>query len=407
MRAFLFGTLLLICAGCAFAADDGPESADPVQRARQLLNQGQRASAIEVLNKDLLDKPGDSDARVLRGLVRSWNGEYAAARTDLEQVLADHPGHSDALAALVNVELWSDHPERAEQLTAQGLKKDPNNTGLLMARVRALKALHRDREAAQELRRVLEIDPANVDATRQLREFHDGSLRWEAGFDHSFEWFSDGRSTWQESQYSLKMNTQAGPLIGRVSHADRFSLGSNQLEVDAYPHLRPGTYGYLNFGYSPDANLYPQYRLGAEIYQRLPGAFEGSAGYRRLSFSSQVNIFTGSLTKYYRSWMFTGRTYITPDDVGTSRSFQVLARRYLNDGGNYLGVRYSRGASVEDTPSLQTAVVLSATSYTAEGNWSLARHWTATGRGGIYLEERIAQSQLRHYLCDAALNFRF
>lgn len=399
----LVATLLL---GSCALADDLP-GRDVVSQARDLAIHGQRAAALELLSRRLDEDPADSDARVLRGTILSWDGNYDEARKELERVLAEHPGHGDALEALINVELWSEHYDRVETLTVEALHKNPNDTNLLLARARALKALHRDEDAARVLDHLLEIDPSDVHATRLLDEVHDGARRWEASVDHSSEWYSDGRSTWEEVELSLIRHTDYGPIISSYYHADWFSTGSNQWEVEAYPRIRPGTYGYVELDFSPDANLFAHYGAGGEIYQNLTHGFEGSAGYRWMDFNGAVNIFTGSVTKYKGNWMFTGRTYLTPDSAGTSRTVQFLTRRYFGEGTNYVGVRYGWGASVEETPSLLSTQVLSSSSYYGEANWVLKRRWTVNLKGGAFFEDQLYAGHLRHYLCDSSVFFRF
>jgi YaiO family outer membrane protein len=387
-------------------AQDAP-GGDVVSRARALAIQGQHAAALELLSQRLADNPEDSDARVLRGTVLSWDKNYDDARIELERVLAQHPGHADALEALINVELWSDDYDRVETLSDEALKKNPNNTTLLLSRAQALKGLHKDHEAALVLDHLLAVDPSDAHAAHLLEGLHDGRRLWEAAIDHSSEWYSDGRSTWEEMQVSLTRHTSMGPVIGRYYHADWFSSGSNQWEVEAYPRIRPGTYGYVEAGLSPDATFYPHYRAGGEIYQNLTHGFEGSAGYRWLDFSTAVNIFTGSITKYQGNWMFTGRIYSTPDSAGTSNALQFLTRRYFGDGGNYLGVRYGWGSSVVETPSLLATQVLSSSNYYGEANWAIKRRWTMNIKGGAFFEDQVHRGNLRHYLCDTSLFFRF
>ncbi len=401
LTVFLIGGLM-----SSLMAEDLP-ARDVVSRARALAAQGQRTAALDLLSDRLAEKPADSDARVLCGIILSWEGKYDESRTELERVLAEHPGNGDALQALINVELWSDHYDRVESLTGEALRKNPNNTTLLLARARALQALHKNQEAARVLNHLLEVDAGDIHAARLLEGIHDGSRVWEAGIDHSSEWYSDGRSTWEEVQVSLTRHSSMGPIIARFSHADWYSSGSSQLEVEAYPRIRPGTYGYVELGMSPDANLYAHYRAGTELYQNLTHGFEGSAGYRWMDFNSAVNVFTASLTKYKGNWMFTGRTYLTPNSAGTSQSLQFLTRRYLGDGANYVGFRYGWGASVVETPSLLTTQVLSSSSYNGEANWLIKRRWTVNLKGGAFFEDQLYQGHLRHYLCDSSLFFRF
>jgi YaiO family outer membrane protein len=381
---------------------------DALSRARTLAFKQQRAEALSILEDHLGQQPADTDARTFYGIVLSWEGRYAQARHELQSVLEQFPEHSDALPALINVELWSDHPQRAEELARRALAHRPNDTGLLMSQARALKNLDRPGDATEVLEKLLEFDP-NHPAARALREdLSESNRRWEASVAQSYDWFSDGRSGWFESQISLKSRTRyTGTVIGRVSNAHRFSLSSSQLEIDAYPSIRKGLYAYLNVGWSPDKNLYPANRFGAELYKSLPFGLEASGGIRSLGFASRVNIYTGSVSKYYGDWMFTTRTYLTPDTTGDSYSLQFQARRYFGEGASYVGVRYGTGAAPIETGSVNEIEVLRSHSAAAELNWRLSRRWMVNFLGSYGLEDRLNQSGLGHSSVSLGGYFRF
>lgn len=384
------------------------EAPDPVALSRRLSKEGRTTEALAVLERHLAAEPSDSDVRVLYGTMLSWDGRYPEAREQLERILAQNPGHGDALPALINLEIWSDHPERAAQLARDGLRRRPTSTTLLLALAKALKNQHQPREAAQIVQRLLELDPRNQQGVQLSESLSDEMQHWESAISHSAEWFSDGRTPWHETQLALKRQTPLGSVIGRYSRADRFSSGSHQAEVDFYPRIRPGTYGYVNFGVSPDANLYPRYRVGADLFQSLGAGFEGSGGYRRLGFSGNVNIYTAALSKYYGNWLFTGRTFITPDSSGTSRSFQLSARRYIGGSGlDYWGIRVGHGSSPVEQRSLQDLEVLNSGSFTFEFNRAITRRLAINARSGFSTEDRLYRVGLRHYLADFSVYCRF
>jgi YaiO family outer membrane protein len=378
-----------------------------VARARSLALAKQRPEALALLDKRLADHPDDTDARTLLGVILSWEGRYDDARKALESVLDHNPTHGDALPALINVELWSDQPARAEELINRALRSRPNDTALLVTKARALKALNRPDAAVDVLDKLLDVDPTNQEAKQMKENLKDSARNWETSLDQSYEWFSDNRAAWLETQLSLKEHTRIGSVIMRVSHAHRFSLDSNLLEVDAYPSLRPGTYAYLNAGWSPDRTLYPGYRLGGELFQSLHHGLEVSGGIRHLGFQDKVNIFTGSVTKYYGSWLFTARTFVTPSTIGDSLSMQYSARRYFGEGSSYVGARLGHGGGPVETGSVNETEVLRSTSVTGELNWQLGRRWTINLRGGESREDRLNNPRLQHHLADGALYFRF
>jgi len=380
---------------------------DVIARARSLAIGNERVEALALLDKRLADHPDDTDARTLYGIILSWEGRYDDARKALDFVLERNANHGDALPALINVELWSDHPERAEALASQALRIRPNDASFLMSRARALKALNRTADAADALDRLLEVDPTNQQAKQLRSDLKDSQRDWETSFDQSYEWFSDNRAAWLETQVSLKRQTRIGSVFMRVSHAHRFSLDSNLMEIEAYPSLRRGTYAYLNAGWSPDNKLYSAYRLGAELFQGLHYGFEVSGGIRHFGFKDKVNVYTGSLSKYYRNWLFTTRTYVTPGAAGDSVSFQYAARRYFGEGSSYIAARFGSGGAPVQTGSVNEIEVLRSLSFLGEINWRVARRWTFNFKGGESREDRFNIPRLQHHLVDGTLYFRF
>src|SRR5689334_8877694 len=87
-----------LCTAAAFAQDD------VIPRARAAASAGRRAEGIALLEQHLASSPRDVDARLVYGLILSWDGQYDRARTALSDVLAQAPDYLDARVALMNVE---------------------------------------------------------------------------------------------------------------------------------------------------------------------------------------------------------------------------------------------------------------------------------------------------------------
>jgi len=381
---------------------------DPLGSARKLAFSGERAKALTLLEEYLHREPGDTDALTFYGTVLSWEVRYEDARRALRAVLARYPDHEDALAALTNVELWAGNSSLAEELAATALVKRPQDTGLLMARAQALQKLGRNAEAIGALDQLLAIDPDQPQAAVMRADLLESRRRWETMLDQDYEWFSDGRGAWNETEVSLKRGAErAGSVIVRFSHVNQFPFSSNLMEVDAYPVIRKGTYAYLNAGWSPDGVLFSRYRAGAELYQSLPHGIEVSGGYRRLGFSSPVNIYTGSISKYLQAWMFGFRTYVNPVSAGDSESRQFSARRYFGDGLSYVSLLYGTGAAPAEQGDLNEIQVLRSQSVLGEIDWRLARRWTLVLRLGHSVEDRLNLSGLHHDQAEGAFFFRF
>ena len=402
--------VVLLAVTCSTALAQGTDG-DPVARARQLAYSGKehREEALAILKTHLEKEADDSDARVLYGLVLSWQGRYDEARVQLRQVLAGNPTHADALPALINVEFWSGHPENAEQLTRDALAIKPDDIQLLLLRARALRKLNRNREARAVLDRVLALDNHNQNARQMRREITVSTLGKEFLVSHTYDWFSDGRSGQHETTVSLKDSTPYGSVIGRINRADRFDTTDYQGEMDFYPHFRSGTYGYLNVGYSPRGSLYPSYRIGGDLYQSLPHGFEISGGYRRLAFTTGVDIYTFSLAKYFHNWLFTGRGFVVPGDPGASGTALFSARYFLGTEGlhDYVEIRYSHGASPALAQTTQDIEVLADSRYGVVFDKALGTRWAGTFSGNIGQSQRIGLSHLLQYEAQLGLYFRF
>jgi YaiO family outer membrane protein len=380
---------------------------DTVELARQSALKGDRLRALQLLAQRLDESPGDTDARTLYGTVLSWDGQLQQARMELERVLQDSPRNADAMQALANVELRSGDPGRAEAVLAGLMKTRQDDPDLLHTWAKVMIALKRNGDARDVINRLLRIDPNHKDALRLSETLSTEGLVWKASVHQFHEWFSDGIGNRRETQLSLERQTSVGPAIGRYSNAASFGLTDNQVEIDLYPLLRKGTYLYLNAGYSPEAVLYPQYRVGSDIFQSLGGGFEASIGYRRLGFSNAVDIFTAGLSKYQGPWLFTVRGYFAPDPARASRTYQLSARRYAADSVSFFEVRYGHGS----TPAnFRTIIDIGIRSFNSlEGSFTkrFRGRWLASGMLGISREDRINRPIVEHYNASGSLGYRF
>jgi len=167
-----------------------------------------------------------------------------------------------------------------------------------------------------------------------------------------------------------------GPVIGRVMHADRGEASDELFELEAYPKLAPKTYAYVAGAVSNDSVLYPDWRVGAELYHGFGKGWEASGGWRHLAFEDEVDLFTASLGKYVGNWLLVGRAYHANDDT----SWQASARRYFGDDGTYLGVRYGTGR--DEIRSGVDVQSLDRHEGVVEGLYIAPSRWTLQGRAG-------------------------
>lgn len=161
-------------------------------------------------------------------------------------------------------------------------------------------------------------------------------------FDGDFDPWHVG-SVWGERK------TTAAALIGRISYAYWFEQSDLQFEAEVYPFVSRTLYGYLNLGFSPTSESFPEWRLGAEAFVNLPGAWEVSGGTRYLAFESkEVAMLTGSLGKYYSAYWTSVRPYVAFEGGDLTWTVMLVTRRYLADPANYISFLIAYG----DAPSL-------------------------------------------------------
>jgi YaiO family outer membrane protein len=155
-----------------------------------------------------------------------------------------------------------------------------------------------------------------------------------------------GFEPWHFGSVEYKRELRKCPLLARVNYGNVYLQDAWQVEIDAYPKLAPKTYMYLNSGYSPGPDVFPQFRGGAEIYQGLPKAFEASLGARYMHFkSADVMIYTAYLGKYYKSWWFSYRPYLVAPQGKTYFTHTVTLRRYFKDNNVYVSLNGIYGAA--------------------------------------------------------------
>jgi YaiO family outer membrane protein len=377
------------------------------QRGRKVAVSGDRKAAIAMLEKGLAANPRDIDARLILGIVLSWEGRYDEARRELDRVLETAPDYTDAREALIRVELWSGNPERAEALAAEGQRRRPAHSSFLLSRVRALIHLRRDKEAFGYVTNFLQLEPGNKEAIA-LREQLEVTLRtWRVGFDRSSILFSGGVGSWSETGVTFRGMTRWGRAGARFSSARRFGYRSQLIELDAYPRIRPGTYLYVAGAYSPDRQLFPAYRFAGEVFQTLGHGFEGSAGFRRFRFAEPFTMYTGSLARYFGAYWISGRTFVSHDDTGISASMQFTVRRYFGDYEKYVAFRYGRGASPFEVRSANEYEVLRSHNFAAEISGRINTRLGYRGTLGFGTQDRARVNAIRQYVLDGSLDYRF
>ena len=361
------------------------------KRARNLAYNKEFEPSRKILNAILEKKPDYYDVRSFLGRTYSWDQQYSEARTEFSRVLIEKPDFADALDALIDVEIWTEQFVVANEYIKIALGYYPTSELFLMKRVKVSLRQQDKLTASLALRKILEINPGNKEALKMLNETGGLKLNNHFTFGYVVDMFNRQNTPQQLSSIEYGKSFRFGSLNLRGNYADKFGKGGWQGEMDAYVNFVKGTYTYLNGGYS-QVSIFPDYKFGGDIYQKLFSGFEVSLGGRYLHFdthdSLRLNLgikrvsdptldstiyvmknqgtllLTGYLGNYFRNYWFAARVYYTPSSTLKNESGNTMkkkasatvilnARYYLSDADNYVGIKLGSGQS-PDVPSAAT-----------------------------------------------------
>jgi YaiO family outer membrane protein len=237
-----------------------------------------------------------------------------------------------------------------------------------------------------------------------------GDLKNQVRLNYIVDLFNKdfNRDPWQVAALSYSRKTHLGTLIARLNVADRYHITGVQGEVDAWPKFGKKDYGYLNYGYS-GSQVFPKNRAGAEWYHNFPKAFEASAGVRLLWFdSSEVNIITATVGKYFGNNWISLRAFITPDldKKTTATAWFLQMRHYGAVAENYLGMRLGYGISPDDRRNLLDSGQMLTTktgSARIEYNHLFGSRWILNAAGVYSVEQLQSGNHSGYYTLDISI----
>lgn len=319
-------------------------------QAQDLAFEQEGAAARELCLQILEINPDYHDASILMARTLSWEERYDEAKEILKGVLDKEPANKSALLAMTDNLAWAGQYQEAIEYFDKVIITDPNNPDLLFRKAQMLNELGEYQPTVILLNQILDIDPTHREAKMLLSTIEVGRLRNFVGVGYRGDYFEMANS-WHLFYAEYGRRTQAlGTVIARVNVANRYEMTGTQFEVDAYPTLGSGTYLYLNAGYSPHEKLFPIFRAGLELFQKLPRAWEASAGFRLLNFEeNDLFIVTGSLSKYYKQYYFSFRPFFTfASNTPNSQSYFFTVRRYFSSPDHHLSITAGTGFSVDD-----------------------------------------------------------
>lgn len=351
---FIITSLLLGSFGFnAHAQQEDTLTSDGLFKAARhaAFNENDYGKAKAFCAKALTQSPDYADIRIFLGRLYAWSKQYDSARSCFKAVLYKQPAYEDASLAYSDVEYWSENYQQALMVVDSGLVYHPASNDLLLRKAKVLNAMGLYKRADSAVTVLLKKDRGNTEALALANRIKDNvavnkvSISYDyVNFDQKFP----STDPWHLVSMDYTRQTKLGSVTGRINYANRFKENGVQYELEAYPHISKTFYSYVSAGYSNNVGVFPQWRGGFSLYANLPVSFEGELGWRYLYFTSSTNIFTAYLGKYYKSWLFGLRTYVTPGGTGTSQSYNASARYYFGGADDFLGLTIGTGVSPDD-----------------------------------------------------------
>lgn len=332
-KEFLF--LLMLVSVCLLKAQDIAYSGDPDTSffvARDLAFAGDRETARDTLKQILTKYPDYIDVRCLLAKTYSWDDDFDEARLQFNRITSADKTNKDVWIGAVKNEQYAKNLNIALGLSNKALIYLEEDSDILALKAQIVEQI----EAKQLLQNVLKETKIEDTTTQSITLYTQGEV-----FDQQLDPMYYGA-------LEYKKEAKWGVLIPRLNFNRRFNINGVQAEVDAYPRFNKTLSGYLNYGFS-SSNIFPRHRIGGEVLKELPKAMEVSLGFRHLSFDADdATILTGTFGLYRGNYYVVLRPYVIPDSrKGLGVSGNLLVRRYLRDGNNFLGLNLVYGFDTE------------------------------------------------------------
>jgi YaiO family outer membrane protein len=351
-----------------------------------------------------LAHPENTDVLLFRARVKAWSHAYEAAEAQYREVLRLSPGNGEALTGLAEIASWQGRYSEALALYGQVQERDPANADIYF-RIGRVYLWKGDYDRAREnLESARNLDPQNKEYRQMLKsaapQFQD---HYEIRTEYQWEGFSDGRKDYVDRRLALQFRlSTVGPIILRASSTDRYEARDYQYGFEFYPRLWARAYAFVEGTFSPQHRYLPKTSYLAEVYQAVSSHWDLSLGYRRMNFSSRaVDIFLGSVGRYFGPYMAFFRWYLTPGSEGNAFSWTLNLRRYFSDT-SYLFAAYGRGSKPFHVISMEDYSVVQSWVFLAGLDWTIRQRirlqFTCSHRD---------EGQLKRNLVFAAAGFRW
>ena len=343
--------------------------------AHDLAYNGKHSQAQNVALGILKQNPQNTKARTLVARTYSWFGQYDKARREFNVLTSEDKNNQDIWILAVKNELYAQNNATALGLANKAIRYIKTNKELERLREMALdrienqdydkkswmdnsstvtgtknstftkkktsKTAKKSTEDTVAQKEENEVPKKKDEATKEV-------LNNRLAIRNSFTVFDQRYEPIVFSTIEFKRQTLAGSLLPRINYSNRNGEHGIQYDLDFYPKFSKRFYAYVNYGYS-NAAIYPNHKVGGDLYVNLPGAFEFSAGGRYISLDTRdITMITNSFGHYRGNYYFSLRSNLAPKPNNLLQlSGNLLIRKYLKDADNFLSFNIGMGYSPE------------------------------------------------------------
>ena len=336
--------------------------------AHNLAFDGNHKAARKILEQ-ISENDKNFQKNSLLGRIDSWDGNYIEARKKFNQITSVDRKNEDVWIASIKNELYAKNDAIALGIANKALIYIKDNTEILRLKQLALSNIENkkypelieDTGIITNTKSKKEEKPEITEEVNTEKEIKKEDLN-RLNIRSSVTVFDELFGTALSSSISLKRQTLAGSIIPRINYSNRNNQTGVQYDLDFYPKFSKKLYAYLNYGYS-DSSLFPNHKVGGDLYASLPYAIEFSGGFRYFkTTTNEITSITNSIGHYRGNYYFSLRSNITPEEDNLIRfSSNLLIRKYFRDGENYLGGTIGFGFNPELTELRDGDILLAQT----------------------------------------------
>jgi YaiO family outer membrane protein len=379
-------------------------SESPYQKYKKAYFEKKDKTTLNQVILYLKEHPADGDVRLLLGQIYFDKKEYEKARQELLTVLQQTPTYVDASIVLINVEMTLTNYSAALKVANAGLKANPGNKNLLTKRKNIIYSIN-----AKDLKYTAKHKSSahhTLLATKISKKNDEKKYLNEIGINQQQYYISDVKKVWDYSTLYYGRETSLGKVYGKLNYANRFATQAVQGEIEAYPRINKYIYLDLDFAYANNPLLFPNLVYGAEAYVAVGKTLDFSLGgkYNRIEELHHFTLYTGSLSKRFKSNSVTFRPYYFVPGTGQRSTLYILDFRHMiSDPYYYIGCQIGAGNS-PDLADLETVgfIVLKNKIISPYIKFPLLQDRLIINISGYYQNQIFPQGRIRNWSGAAA-----